>query len=81
MCSLDDRKGELCWKTIVAFTRPFAGLAAQRTTRRTTNQEMAGSNPAKLGDRLFTPTSLVLGETEQDYPVDRHQKKFAATKR
>ena len=53
--SLDDRKAELYWKTTVALTRPFDGLVAQRTTRLTTNQEIAGSNPAKLGDRLFTP--------------------------
>ena len=54
---------------------------AQRTTRLTTNQETAGSNPAKLGDRLFTPMFLMFGETEQDYPIDRHRKNFAATKR
>ena len=53
---------------------------AQRTTRLTTNQEIAGSNPAKLGDRFFTPMFLVFGETEEDYPIDRHQKNFAETK-
>ena len=34
-----------------------------------------------LGERLFTPMILVFDETEQDFSVDRHQKKFAATKR
>ena len=79
--SLDDRKGELYWKTTVALTSPFDGLVAQRTTRLTTNQEIAGSNPGMLGDRLFTLKFLVFGETEQDYPIDKHQKNFAATKR
>ena len=74
------RKAELYGKTTVALTKPFQGLVAQRTTRLTTNQ-IAGSNPDKLGDRLFTPMFLVFGETEQDYPIDRHQKNFAATKR
>ena len=64
--SLDDRKAELYWKTTVAITKPFQGLVAQRTTRLTTNQEIAGSTPAKLGDRFFTPMFLVFGETEQD---------------
>ena len=73
--SLDDRKAELYWKTTVALTITFERLVAQRTTRLTTNQEIAGSNPAKLGDRLFTPMFLVFGETEQDY-----QKNFAEKK-
>ena len=79
--SLDDRKAELYWKTTVALTSPFKELVEQRITRLTTNQEIAGSNPAKLGDRLVTLMFLVFGETEQDYQVDRHQKNFAATKR
>ena len=79
--SHDDRKAELYWKTTVALTRPFEGLVEQRTTRLTTNQEIAGSNPAKHVDRLFTPMFLVFGETEQYYSVERHQKNFAATKR
>ena len=79
--SLDDRKGELYWKTAVAFTIPFEGLVAQRTTRLTTNQEIAGSNPAMLGDCLLLPMFLVFDETGRDYSVDRHQKKIAATKR
>ena len=78
--SLEYRKGEFYWKTTVALTRPFDALVAQRTTRLTTNQEIASSNPSKTGDCLFTPMFLVFGETEQDYPVDRHQN-FAATKR
>ena len=53
--SLDDRKGEFYWRTTVALTRPFEGIVAQRTTRVTMNEEMAGSNPAKIGDRIFTP--------------------------
>ena len=73
--SLDDRKAELYWKTTVALTIPFETLVAQRTTRLTTNQEIAGSNPAKAGDRLFTPMFFVFGETEQD-----HQKNFAEKK-
>ena len=81
LLSLDDRKGELYWKTAVAFTRPFEVLVEERTTCLTTNLEIAGSNPAKLRGRLFTAMFLVFGETEQDYPVDRHQKNFAATKR
>ena len=79
--SLDDRKAELYWKTTVALINPFEGLVAQRTTPLTTNQEIAGSNPGNLRDRLFTLMFLVFGETEQDYPIDRHQKNFAATKR
>ena len=79
--SLDDRKAELYWTTTVALTRPFERLVVQWTTRLTTNQEIAGSNPAKLRDRLFTPMFLVFGGTEQDYPVDRHQKNFPATRR
>ena len=79
--SLDDRKAELYWKTTVALTRLFEGLVEQRTTRLTTNQEIPRSNPSEIGSRLFTPIFLVLGETEQDYPVDRHQKNFAATKK
>ena len=78
--SLDDSKGKPYWRTTATFTRPFAGLVAQRTTRQTTNQEIAGSNPAKLRGRLFTPMFSVFGETEQDSPVDRY-KNFAATKR
>ena len=65
----------------LAFTRPFEWLVAQRTMRLTTNQEITGSNPAKLADRLFTPKFLVFGDTEQDYPVDRHQRNSAETKR
>ena len=38
--SLDDKKGELYWKTTVALTRPIAGIVAQRTTRLTTNQRL-----------------------------------------
>ena len=53
--SLDNRKAELYWKTTVALTNPFEGLVAQRTTRLTTNQKIAGSNPAKLGDRFLPP--------------------------
>ena len=79
--SRDDRKAELYWKTTVKLTRPFEVLVAQRSTRLTTNQEIAGSNPGKLGHRLFTPMFLVFAETEEDYPIDRHQKNFAATKR
>ena len=70
--SLDNRKGELHWKTTVALTRPFEGLVAQRKTRLTTNQEIAGSIFSKVGDRLFTPTFSVFGETGQDYSVCRH---------
>ena len=51
--SLDNMKGELFWKTTIALTRPFKELVEQRITRPTTNQEIAGSNPGKLGDRLF----------------------------
>ena len=79
--SLEYRKGELYWKTTVALASPFKVLVAQRTTRLTTNQEIAGSNPSKIGDCLFTPMFLLFGEPEQDYPVDRNQKNFAATKR
>ena len=50
------------------------GLVAQRT-RQTTNQQIAGSNPAKRGDRLFTPKFLVFGETEQDYQRNFAEKK------
>ena len=78
--SLDDRKAELYWKTTVAISRPFGGIVAQRTTLLTKNQEIAGWNPASLRGGLLTPMFLVFGETEQDYPVDRHQS-FAATKR
>ena len=81
MCSLDNRKGKLYWKTTATFTRPSEGQVGQQTTRLTTNQEMAGSNPAMLGDCLFTPIILMFDETEQDSPVDTHQKTFAATKR
>ena len=80
LLSLDDRKAQLYWKTTVALTRPFESLVAQRTTLLATNQEIAGSNPAKLRGRLFAPMFFVFGETEQDYPIDRHQKNFAATK-
>ena len=66
MCSLDNRKGKLYWKTTAAFTRPSEGQVAQETTRLTTNQEMVGSNPAMLGDCLFTPIILMFDETEQD---------------
>ena len=81
--SLDDRKGEIHWKTTVILTRPFEGPVAQRTKRLTTNQEIAGPIFSKVGDRLFTPTFSVFGETKQDYPVCRQtpDKNFAATKR
>ena len=79
--SLDDRKGELYWKTAVAFTIPFKGLVTQQSTGLTTNQEIAGSNPTELRRRLFTPMFLVFAGTEQDYSVDRHPKNFAATER
>ena len=79
--SLDDRKGKPYWRTTAAFTRPFNGRVAQRTTLQTTNQEMAGSNPAMLGDCLFTSMLVVFDETGRDYSVDIHQKNFAATKR
>ena len=79
--SLDNRKGQLYLKTTAAFRSPFEGIVAQRTTRLTTNQEIAGSNPAMLEDRLFISMFLVFDETEQDYSVDRHQKNLAATRR
>ena len=79
--SLDDRKGELYWKTTVAFTGPSEVLVAQRTRPLTTNQEIEGSNTAKLRRRLFTSKNLVLDGAGQDYSVYRHQKNFAATKR
>ena len=79
--SLDDRKGRPYWKITAAFTIPFEGLVAQRTTRLNTIQEIAGSNPAMLEDRLFIPMFLVFDETEQDYSVERHQKNFAEIKR
>ena len=57
--STDDRKGELYWKKNVAFTRHSEGAVAQRTTRLTTNQEVADSPRIRHGDRLFTPMFLV----------------------
>ena len=74
--SLDDKEGKPYWRTTAAFTRPFNGRVAQRTTLQTTNQEMAGSNPAMLGDCFFTSMLVVFDETERDY-----QKNFAATER
>ena len=72
MCSLDDRKGELHWKTTVALTRPLEGLVAQRKTRLTTNQETARSNSSGLE----IVCCLQFGEMDQDYPLHRN---FAAT--
>ena len=57
--STDDRRGKFYWKTTVPFARPLKRLVAQRTTRLTTNQEIEGSNPVRLGDRLFTHMFLV----------------------
>ena len=73
--SLNDKKGEFYWKTFVAIARPFKIPMAQRTTRLTKNQEIAGSKSFVL-EILYCHG---ISEMDQKDPIHKNYKNFAAT--